>query len=113
MLTIELLNKFGADTVTGKARCVNNESLYLRLVNMVPSNDSFNKLFEYINANDLDNAFQAAHNLKGVTANLALTPLYNPLCEISDLLRNKTVMDYTNLITEIKNKRQELEDICK
>ncbi len=52
MLTIELLNNYGADTTEGLKRCVNKESLYFRLVGMIPTNDGFNKLYEAVKTND-------------------------------------------------------------
>lgn len=68
MLTIEKLNSFGADTVNGIKRCANNEGLYFRLVNTIPSNEGFNKLYEAINNKNLDDAFSYAHGLKGILA---------------------------------------------
>ena len=112
MLTIELLKEFGADIESGMARCVNSESLYLRLVKMVPNNDGFNKLYSSIKDNNLDSAFEAAHGLKGITSNLALTPLLIPISEITDLLRNKVNMDYSKLINKIEEERVKLSNIC-
>ena len=45
MVTIEKLNAFGADTSEGLARCYNNETLYLRLINMLPKEKNFDKLY--------------------------------------------------------------------
>ena len=45
MVTIEKLNAFGADTNEGLARCYNNETLYLRLINMLPKEKNFDKLY--------------------------------------------------------------------
>ena len=69
MVTIEKLNAFGADTSEGLARCYNNETLYLRLINMLPKEKNFDKLQTALQENDLDAAFEAAHALKGVTGN--------------------------------------------
>ena len=112
MLTIEKLKEFGADVNDGLQRCVNNESLYLRLVSMVPNNDSFKKLYLSIENNDLDEAFRAAHSIKGITSNLSITPLLKPVCEITELLRNKTQCDFTSYLDEIESKRKQLEELC-
>ena len=48
MLTIEKLKNYGANTESGIKRCANNEALYLRLVGTIPSNNSFNNLYEAI-----------------------------------------------------------------
>ena len=87
MLTIEKLNNFGANTEEGLGRCYGNEALYLRLVGMIPAEASFDKLQSAIESNDLDAAFEAAHALKGITANVALTPLCEPVSELTEILR--------------------------
>ena len=112
MLTIIKLKEFGVDVESGLKRCVNNEALFLRLTSMVPNNDSFNKLYEAIKNNDLDNAFLAAHALKGILSNLSITPLIELVNNITELLRNKTQMDYSPLVEEIEKKRKELELLC-
>ena len=43
MLTIDSLKQWGANTEEGLQRCMNNESMYLRLVDMFLSNNSFNE----------------------------------------------------------------------
>lgn len=98
MLTIEKLNAFGANTKEGLERCMGNEALYLRLVNIFLNDTSFEKLKEALQINDLDAAFQAAHALKGVLGNLSLTPLYEIILEMTELLRNRTQTDYSGYI---------------
>ncbi|MCR4856513.1 MAG: Hpt domain-containing protein [Erysipelotrichaceae bacterium] len=57
------------------------------------SEASFDDLSRALEADDLDGAFKAAHALKGVSGNLSLTPLYEKVSEITELLRAKTQMD--------------------
>ncbi len=111
MLTIESLNNFGVDTNDGIKRCANNELLYLKLVKTIPSNQGFNNLYENIKNNNLEEAFKASHGLKGVLANLSLNPLLKPIEEITELLRNKNNIDYSNYLSIIEEKRKELEKI--
>ncbi|MCR4562017.1 MAG: Hpt domain-containing protein [Bacilli bacterium] len=113
MLTVEAMQNYGADTATGISRCANKDTLYLRLVKMVPINDGFEKLYAAIEAKDLEAGFQAAHGLKGILANLSITPLLDPVVEITELLRNKTDADYSPLIEKIKEERNKLAEICK
>ena len=113
MLSIEELQVYGADTVVGLQRCVNNTALYLRLVKTIPSNAGFQKLYDAIKAGDLEAGFQAAHGLKGACANLALDPLTRPISEATELLRAKKIGDYASLIKEIEDARSALEAICK
>ena len=111
MLTIEKLNEYGADTTSGVKRCANNVALYLRLVNTVPSNQGFNGLYEAIKNNNLDEAFSMAHGLKGILANLSLDPLLKPVIEITEHLRNRDNIDYSQYVSIIEEKRKLLEDL--
>ena len=95
MLTVEKLKEYGADTGEGLSRCMNNEAFYLRLVGMALADDKLEKLGEALEAGDLDRAFEAAHALKGMYGNLALTPLTTPIAEMTELLRAGTQTDYT------------------
>ncbi len=113
MITIDALKEYGANVDEGLGRCMGNEVLYLKLVSTIPNEEKFSELTESLESNDLDSAFENAHALKGVTGNLALTPLYDPLVEITELLRSRTEMDYTNLKELINSKKEELEELCK
>ncbi len=88
------------------------ESLYLRLVNMIPEEKNFAALENALDKGDLDAAFAAAHALKGVLGNLSLTPMYEKASEITELLRAKTQTDYALLIRELMDMRSELERLC-
>jgi hypothetical protein len=108
MLTVDVLRAWGADTEDGLRRCLNNEAFYLRLVDKAVKDPSFDRLKEAVEGKDLEKGFEYAHALKGVMANLALTPILNPVMEITELLRARTNMDYTALITEILAQRDAL-----
>ena len=108
MLTIDALKRFGADTDDGLTRCMGNEGFYFKLIGKVVEDKSFSCLEEAVAAGDLDKAFDAAHSLKGVLGNLALTPIYQPVFEITELLRAKSDADYEEYIKVISAKRDEL-----
>ena len=108
MLTVDALRAWGANVDEGLQRCLGNETFYLNLVQRTMQDPSFGKLSEAVSAGDLDRAFDAAHALKGVTANLALTPLCEPVQEITELLRSKTPADYAPLLGEIEARRERL-----
>ena len=107
MLTIENLRAFGADVDTGLGRCFGNEDFYLQLANMIKDEQNFDKLAKAIEDHDLKSAFEAAHALKGVLGNLSITPIYDPIYEITELLRAETEMDYQPLLQEILTKKEE------
>ena len=108
MLTIENLKELGADTEGGLARCINNEEFYLKMVNLSLQDANFEKLRSAIDGGDMDGAFEAAHALKGVLGNLALTPLYERTSEITELLRADKDADYQTLLDEILKQRDAL-----
>jgi hypothetical protein len=112
MITLEQLRAWGADTDEALPRCLNNEAFYLRLVGKAVAEPSFDRLREAVEAGDLDKAFEQAHALKGVTGNLALTPIDRPVREMTELLRSRTDMDYRPLLSEIMDRRAELMALC-
>ena len=107
-MTIEDLKNYGANTEEGLARCMNNEGFYFRLVKMAAADANFEKLFSSVESGDLEGAFAAAHALKGTTGNLALTPILTPVCEITEMLREKKETDYTALVQVIREEREKL-----
>ena len=98
MLTIENLRAYGANVDEGMARCMGREDFYLRMVRMILADANIGKLRQAIDAGDLDAAFGAAHALKGVAANLSLTPIQAPVSEMTEFLRARTQMDYQPLM---------------
>ena len=113
MLTTEKLKTFGAEVEKALPRCGNNEALSLRLVGMCVDQLQTSALGEALAARDLDRAFDVAHRLKGVVCNLALVPISDPMCELTDLLRDKTPQDYGKLYDQIVLKTDELAELMK
>ena len=109
MLTLEQLNEFGADTKEGLARCMNNEDFYLKMITMGLSDERFETMKDVIEAKDFETAFEMAHALKGVLGNLALSPIYDPMSEMTELLRAKVEdADYMSYYNSVKSQRDKL-----
>ncbi len=64
-----------------------NERMVTRFVLKFPSDPSMQQLREAVAAGDNENAFRAAHTLKGVAGNLAFTALYRAACDLTEQLR--------------------------
>ena len=111
-MTIDDLKNYGANTDEGMRRCLNNEGFYLRLVKMIPNDPNFQKLFDAVDGNDLTAGFEAAHALKGSTGNLSLVPIFEPISEITELLRAKVQTDYSELLQRIRRRQEDLRHIC-
>lgn len=112
MVTIEQLKAFGVNTEEGLARCLNQEAFYLNMVKKSLATDNFDKLKAALDANDLDAAFELAHGLKGMVGNLSLTPLYEPISEMTENLRARKEMDYKPYIDTVMEKKAALDKLC-
>ena len=111
-MNIETLKNFGANTDEGLARCFGMEDFYLKLVKTVPDEGNFDRLAEAVRANDLETAFECAHALKGVLGNLSLTPIYNPVSEMTEQLRAHAEADYSAELDEVLRQRELLRQLC-
>ena len=66
-----------------------SEALVKKFVGKFLADQSFQQLESSLNAEDYDEAFRAAHTLKGVAQNLSFTKLYHSSHEITEALRTK------------------------
>ncbi|MBQ9443461.1 MAG: Hpt domain-containing protein [Lachnospiraceae bacterium] len=113
MITIETLREYGADTDEAVARCLGNEEFYLKLVKQFLNDEHFDKLKEALAAGDQDEAFSMAHALKGVVTNLSLTPLAEPVADITEALRAKDeAADYAALIGTMDEQLEKLKSLA-
>ena len=104
MLTVEKLEEYGANTKEGLERCMGMEDFYLKLVGMMFDDDKFGKLEEAAAAGDSKAAFEAAHALKGSLGNLAITPLLEPVSEMTERFRNaEGAVDVSDLMPVFKD----------
>lgn len=88
MITLEKLQGYGADVQSGLSRCMGREDFYLRLINKSLEDTSVTeKLRAAMEAGDIKAGFEAAHALKGVYGNLSLTPVFEPVSELTEILR--------------------------
>lgn len=112
MLTLSSLEELGVNTREGMERCLNNEQFYLRLVKKSTEDENCEKLRDALEKNDLDAAFTLAHTLKGVYGNLALTPLFEIVNEMTELLRARTQTDYSAMTSALIEKKNALKALC-
>jgi HPt (histidine-containing phosphotransfer) domain-containing protein len=86
-MTLDALRAYGANVDEGMGRCLNDEPFYLEMVSMALADGNFDKLRAAMDAGDARTAFAAAHSLKGSVGNVALTPIYEPVCALTEALR--------------------------
>lgn len=106
-MTLDDLKKLGANTEDGLKRCAGNEALYMRLVPMALDAGKYSDLTKQIGEKDYDAAFETAHALKGVLANLSLTPLSAIVNEITELLRTRQDTDYAPYLEKLDKVRSD------
>lgn len=72
-------------------RFCGNEELYLSYVNTFPEEPTMGALKDAVEAQNWEDAFTAAHALKGLAGNLGFVPLYHATGEMVVLLRSGNV----------------------
>lgn len=74
------------DYVGTKARLMTDERI-LRFVNKFPADGSYRLLLDSIASSNVEEAFRAAHTIKGVAQNLGFTALYLSSQQVTEILR--------------------------
>ncbi len=90
MSTEELLQKMeemGCDIKGALARFLDDKDLYTTCLVKVIEDPAFDKLGTALTNEDAEEGFTQAHTLKGVIANMGITPIYNIVVEIVEPLR--------------------------
>ncbi len=101
MISIEKLKALGCNTEEGLKRCLGDEDFYLEFIPQALERSRYEKLGNLIEEKRLDEAFEAAHALKGILANLSLEPLLAPVLQITELLRSRIDTDYSALLSQM------------
>ena len=105
---IEKLKNYGCDTDGALKRVLDDEDFLILCINSALDGDEFVKLGDALKNKDIKNAFEYAHALKGVLSNVGLTPLYNIIVQIVEILRAEN-LDGTDIkYITLMNVRQEL-----
>ena len=86
---IEELKGLGIDVDEGLERVMGDADLYEMMLGMFLDSVRDNPVaLEDFDGNDLDTLIKRVHTLKGITGNLAITPLFNGYTESLGLLRD-------------------------
>lgn len=87
MTVLDSLKAAGADTEDGLKRCLGKEDFYLKMITLALKNENFELLEDALKAENFAGAFELCHALKGVIANVSLTPLYDLISDLTEKLR--------------------------
>ena len=83
------LTDWGCSTDSALDRMLGDEDLYLEFLTEFTKDTSFDMLSDALCETKNREAFEHAHMLKGVAANLGLDPLYKALYTVTEALREE------------------------
>lgn len=86
-MTDENYREIGLDLASARQRFLGNRELFEKFLFRFPEDQNFVKIMEAVEAGQMEDAFNAAHTLKGVCGNLSLSKLYEKVSEITERLR--------------------------
>ena len=110
----QLLEQYGVDHGKTMERFMGDEALYVKLLGLTLADESLARLGGALSANDPQAAFEAAHTLKGVAANMGLTPYYERICAILEpLRRNEKRDDYPALYQALEAEFKRVQELYK
>ncbi len=81
-----------------------NDSMILRFLMKFPEDKSFSTLGSSLADGNTEEAFRAAHTLKGLCLNLGFNDLYTPSAELTELLRAGKTDGADELFEKVKEK---------
>lgn len=92
-------------------RFTNDEEFFLEIVRSMVNDKGFARLGDEIKAEDIKNAFETAHMLKGIIVNCGITPMSVLIVEIVEPLRSNTMDGVSENDTLLMEKRKMIADI--
>ena len=81
-----------------------NDTFIERMLGKFFANNTYAAIISSYESKDFKSVFAAAHSLKGVTGNLALTPLFEISNTITEATRNGEEVNIDNEIEELKRR---------
>lgn len=82
----------------------------IKFVGMFAKDDSYNTLVRTMEEGNIDEAFRAAHTMKGVSQNMAFTKLFESSHAITEALRAKNMEEANKLLEQVTQDYQRIKD---
>jgi len=108
---LEKLRAWGCDLEGALERFLGDEKLYQSCLPMVVEDESFDGLKEALAADERKKAFDCAHTLKGVFANMGITPMFETVVKIVEPLRAGKNDGLMPVYEELLDEREHLRSI--
>ncbi len=96
----ECYHAFGGDYEGTMAR-LRSERIVAKFVRKFPQDGTYATLKTSLEEENLEEAFRAAHTMKGICKNLGLEQLYGSVEEITEVLRTKDRMPSAELFDHV------------
>jgi HPt (histidine-containing phosphotransfer) domain-containing protein len=97
----------------GLKRVMNNKKLYIRLLSKFRNDTNIDELLQCVAAKDYAKAETAAHSIKGVSGNLAMTNLFELTTKLDEQLKKNTLEDglIDQVIASFKATQQAVDEV--
>lgn len=103
----------GVNIETAMERFMNNEQLLERFLKKFPQDTNYKELLAAVEEKRYEDAFKAAHTLKGVCGNLSLDSLYENVCTVVELLRSGKGEEMDSELPKVKAEYERVVEILK
>ncbi|WP_167957889.1 Hpt domain-containing protein [Anaerosporobacter faecicola] len=104
---LEELKQKGCNVDTTLERFLGDEDFFLECYEILLHDPNFKELGEELQEHHVEQAFEKAHALKGVIANMGVTPILTSIIPIVEKLRQKDMSNimsqYAKLLEEKKS----------
>lgn len=102
---------YGCNIDDAMGRFLNNEAFYAKCYGKFIEDKSFERLGENLRAGDVRASFEAAHDLKGISANMGITPVFDLVVVLVEELRAGRMPDNAQeKYQKLLDMRDELKD---
>lgn len=109
---IEALGRWGCD-IEDAMELMEDEDFYIECAEAIAKDPAFGKLKKYMEEKSYEEAFEYAHQLKGVLANVRLTPMYKKTDEIVKQFKAGSCENLMPKVEELLKMKEKLEEILK
>lgn len=103
------LQQLGVDMEEIMDRFMEDKELYITCLKKFMNEKTFLELKERLQEKDYENAFNCAHSLKGVSANLGLHHLFDAVCELVEPLRARKDEGLLEKYAKIMEEKEKVE----
>lgn len=108
---LEELEKQGVDLERVMKRFMGKEELYLKFLNRFPEDMNFQNMQQQFQQGNLEEAFKAAHTLKGLAANLGLDGIIKSVYPITEKLRAGLADGVAELMEQAEKEYKQIMEI--